>query len=91
MNLEFIKEGTKWVAEFEATGEFNLHLEKEEGEVNVFQTTVLGGKPDVTPSLHLGYKDKVMDSDVTALVWPKYIRVEAFTEDAPTAVVTFKS
>jgi len=28
MNLEFIKEGNIWVAEFEVTSDFNLHIER---------------------------------------------------------------
>lgn len=42
MNIQFKKEGVLWIAEFEATSDFNLHLEREgTGSLRVMQRTTL--------------------------------------------------
>lgn len=45
MELSFQKQGNLWVAEFEVTGDFNLHLERiSKGSIAVSQrSTVSGG------------------------------------------------
>lgn len=90
MELNFANDGTKWVAEFEATGDFNLHIEKGEGLLSVSQTTISGVGYDAVQALAMGNMDNVMDKDCIGIVYPKYMRVVAFTESAPTGVVTFK-
>lgn len=88
MELTFAKEGNKWVAEVEVTDDFNLHIEKGAGALSVSQTSVAGGKYDNVPSLYMSIDDATMDRDVTALIYPKYLRIEARTEEAPYAVVS---
>lgn len=88
MELTFNKEDRAWIAEFEVTADFNLHIEKGWGTLHVMQTTVPGGRYDNVKSLHIGVEDGVMDADVTALVYPKYMRIVAYTENAPLAVVS---
>lgn len=88
MDLVFEKEGNKFVARFKAEGNFNLHLEKERGTVNVYQTTVEGANEDNVEGMAIAPYHKYFDSDFPALVYPKWIKVVA--EEMPTmAVVTF--
>lgn len=88
MELTFLLDGNKWVTEFEANADFNLHIEKGAGSLSVSQTSVPGGKYDNVPSLRMSPDDATLDKDVTALLYPKTIRIDAYTKDAPYAVVS---
>lgn len=88
MELTFLKDGNKWVAEVEVNADFNLHIEKGAGSLSVAQTSVPGGKYDNVPSLRMSPEDSALDKDVTALLYPKTIRIEAYTKEAPYAVVS---
>ena len=88
MELTFLKDGNKWVAEVEVNADFNLHIEKGSGSLSVSQTSVPGGKYDNVPSLRMSPEDSALDKDVTALLYPKTIRIEAYTKDAPYAVIS---
>lgn len=88
MELTFLLDGNKWVTEFEANADFNLHIEKGAGSLSVLQTSVPGGKYDNVPSLRMSPEDSTLDKDVTALLYPKTIRIDAYTKDAPYAVVS---
>lgn len=88
MELTFLLDGNKWVTEFEANADFNLHIEKGAGSLSVSQTSVPGGKYDNVPSLRMSPEDSALDKDVTALIYPKTIRIDAYTKDAPYAVVS---
>ena len=88
MKLTFLKDGNKWVAEVEVNADFNLHIEKGAGSLSVAQTSVPGGKYDNVPSLRMSPEDSALDKDVTALLYPKTIRIEAYTKEAPYAVVS---
>lgn len=91
MELTFLLDGNKWVTEFEANADFNLHIEKGAGSLSVSQTSVPGGKYDNVPSLRMSPEDSALDKDVTALIYPKTIRIDAYTKDAPYAVVSSES
>ena len=88
MELTFIKDVNKWVAEVEVNSDFNLHIEKGAGSLSVLQTSVPGGKYDNVPSLRMSPEDSTLDKDVTALLYPKTLRIEAYTKEAPYAVVS---
>ena len=88
MELTFLNDGDKWVTEVEVNSDFNLHIEKGEGSLSVLQTSVPGGKPDKVLSLQMSPEDSVLDYDVTALLYPKTISIEAYTKDAPYAVIS---
>lgn len=88
MELTFLKDGNKWVTEFEANADFNLHIEKGAGSLSVSQTSVPGGKYDNVPSLRMSPEDSALDKDVTALIYPKTLRIDAYTKEAPYAVVS---
>lgn len=78
MELSFIKEGNKWVAEFEATSDFNLHIEREKvAYINIMQRGSSNGEYDLAKSFSA---DKIFDYDFGALVYPKYIKVVSGSE-----------
>ena len=88
MDLNFTKQGNLYVADFTATSDFNIHIEKEEGYIHILQSTVEGGEYDYIKGLNISHLDPVIDMDFTAAVYPKYIRVKSRV--MPTkAVVTF--
>lgn len=90
MELNFTEKNNRWVAEFEATADFNLHIEGVvEGNISIFQRGTSSGEYAYVkegtpyPSLNATY-----DYDFTAIVYPKYMKVSCETQ--PTmAVVTF--
>jgi hypothetical protein len=92
MDLVFNLSNEMWVAEFEATADFNIHLEREvEGMFKVYQKT--SGNDfaliDDLGDVYTQYKD-VIDYDFAGVIFPKMIRVVSASE--PTmAVVTFKA
>ena len=89
MELKFENQGTSWVAEFEVTGDFNLHVERVSGgRFLVYQKSVSDGEYDIVDGVgRLDHKD-VIDLDFTALVYPKFIKVVSEAE-VTRATVTF--
>lgn len=86
MDLTFTNNGEAFVAEFEATGDFNLHIEKPDGWIVIYQRTAGNGWDRIRGIRDLEY-NRVIDYDFTALVYPKSIKIECEVE--PTlAVVT---
>lgn len=80
MELIFEKEHGMYVAEFQATGDFNIHLERNDrGLLNILQSTVADGKYDSISS-HNVIQDRVFDCDFTAAIYPKYIKIISNTE-----------
>ena len=82
MELIFTKQADRWVAEFIANNDFNLHIEGVvEGNVSVFQRGSESGNyafvKEGTP--HPSYAN-VYDYDFAALVYPKFIKVSCATE-----------
>jgi hypothetical protein len=90
MEINFQKVGDIFVSEFEVTADFNLHLEGVvEGNVKVYQRgTPSGGYAYVRTATPYPSFSKVYDFDLSALVYPKYIKVEC-PEQPSKAVVTF--
>lgn len=81
MELNFSKEDNVWVAEFEATDDFNLHLERvDDGLIKVMQRTPAEGEY-VDSFITSGDNQlKNFDCDFTALVYSKYIKVISGSE-----------
>ena len=88
MDLNFSNDNGIWVAEFEATGDFNLHIERDtEGRLDIYQKTA-GSKYELVYETGYLYNRLVYDFDFTALVYPKMIMIK--TKVRPqVAVVTF--
>ena len=91
MELSFVKEGRRYFAEFKATSDFNLHIEKTgSGFLYVQQKTVENAEYDSIRGATFAQSDVVIDIDFTALVYPKWIKI--VTEVEPTlAVVTYNA
>lgn len=89
MEINFNEVGGNFVSEFEATGDFNLHIEGVlEGNVSVYQRgTSSGSYAYVKGSTPYPSAGNVYDYDFSALVYPKYIKVVCATEPSM-AVVT---
>ena len=80
MEITFEKVGNKYIAEFEATNDFNLHIERaEQGTLEVYQRGTSEGEYDFAWSAGVGAR-KVIDYDFCALVYPKYIKVVSGSE-----------
>lgn len=95
MELNFIQskvifgKKTGYEAEFEATADFNIHIERKAGgRFLVYQKSVADGQYDIVDTIgRLDHKD-VIDLDMTALVYPKYIKIVSESE-VTMGVVTF--
>lgn len=89
MELTFTKTDGKWVAEFEATADFNLHIERDEiKDLRLYQKGALNGNYEYVREQGYNAIRKTFDSDFSALVYPKWIKI--VSEVQPTmAVVTF--
>lgn len=88
MELQFTQTGKGfYVAEFEATADFNLHVERKAiGQVLMYQSTGTGDYALVEGVKQLEGKT-VFDYDFTALIYPKRIKIVSMSE--PTyAVIT---
>lgn len=78
MELVFVEviEGKEWEAEFEATSDFNLHLERENGSyLVVSQRGTPTGEYAAAFAKGMYEGQRVIDYDFGALVYPKYIKV----------------
>jgi hypothetical protein len=89
MELTFTKEGRNYIAEFVATTDFNLHLERnEKGVLFVQQRTSEKGQYDSIRGGDFAPQDKVVDCDFAGVIYPKYIKVVSDVQPS-LAVVTF--
>lgn len=92
MDITFNKVGELWEAEFEATADFNIHLERNKGGVFKVYLKTAGSEYALVEELDKMYTQYkgVVDYDFTGAIFPKMIKVVSATE--PTlAVVTFAS
>ena len=89
MELKFNKNGDAWVAEFEATDKFNLHMEGLLlGSFSILQRTAGGKYTHVRDIPTYPRFDKVFDYDFNALVYPKFIKIVSETEPTYAEVVS---
>lgn len=81
MELNFIKENNNYVAEFEATADFNLHIKRDEpGILALYQrTTTQGEYAEIEGTREYRYKE-VYDCDFISAIYPKYIKVVSSAE-----------
>ena len=75
MELNFIKNDKQdWEAEFEATGDFNLHLERDQkGTITILQKQ--NEEDQYAFSSEFPNYYKIFNYDFAALLYPKYIKV----------------
>ena len=89
MEIKFTKQGNVWVSEFEATGDFNLHLEGvDTRSIKISQSGTPEGKYDTVRDIDTYGFDKVFDFDFSALVYPKWIKVECATQPTKASVIS---
>lgn len=89
MELKFNKNGDAWVAEFEATDKFNLHMEGLLlGSFSILQRTAGGNYTHVRDIPTYPRFDKVFDYDFNALVYPKFIKIVSEVEPTYAEVVS---
>lgn len=91
MELNFIKENNNYVAEFEATADFNLHIERDEpGILALYQRTTTSGEyAEIKGTREYRYKE-VYDCDFVGAIYPKYIKVVS-SADVINAELTLKA
>lgn len=81
MEIQFEKKGSVWVAEFQVTSDFNLHLERDGiGLLKVMQRTTPDGSYDHIKGGLFTFNDRVLDVDFTAVIYPKWIQVTSISE-----------
>ena len=93
MTLTFTQENGLYVAEFEATAPFSIHLERPRGGfINMLQRSVDSGTFVAVKNFNPNYNaTQVIDADCgQGAVYPKWIRIESAVEPS-VAEVTFES
>ena len=78
MNVEFTKTGEVYRGEFTVTSDFNIYIEKETaGDCVLYVKGVVDGQyaSAVLPSNYLF--NKIIDFDLSALVYPKYVLIQS--------------
>lgn len=82
MELQFQKVNeNEWVAEFQATADFNLHIERvSSGSITVAQRGTESGEYDTAWAKGVYEGQRVIDYDFGALVYPKWIKVTSSSE-----------
>lgn len=93
MTLTFTQENGLYVAEFEATAPFSIHLERPRGGfINMLQRSVDSGTFVAVKNFNPNYNaTQVIDADCgQGAVYPKWIRLESAVEPS-VAEVTFES
>ena len=87
MEIQFTNIDNLWVAEFEVTSDFNLHIERDtDGRLDIYQRTAGAEYENI---YDIGYLNKrtVYDNDFQALIYPKWIKVKSAVKPI-VAVVT---
>lgn len=87
--MEFVKKNGMYEAEFEATADFNLHIERKAGgRFLIYQKSVADGQYAIVDSVARQDYQDVIDLDMAALIYPKYIKVASVSE-VTMGVVTY--
>ena len=89
MELKFEQVNNLYVAEFEVTSDFNLHIErKKTGYITIKQRTTPYGEYDSVDGANIARTDMVIDLTLWDLVYPKWIKVVSEAE-VTMGIVTF--
>lgn len=89
MELQFTKDAHgMWVSEFEVNSDFNLHIERTKGGIiSLYQRTTGGGWDHVDAFEYVRHQASI-DFDCTALVYPKWCKIESEVEPSYAAITT---
>lgn len=87
--LTFNQVGDKYVAEFEATSDFAIHIERNEsGFLYMEQRSTSTGEYAATAEASFNYEARVIDTVIRGVIIPMHIRIKS--KVMPTmAVVTY--
>ena len=81
MEVSFVKEGTKYVGTFNATGDFNLHIEKNSKSfLYILQRTSSKGQYASLREASFSNAEEIIEFDYSASVYPKSIKIECSAE-----------
>lgn len=92
MELNFTKYGKNFVSEFEASAEFNLHIERSKsGDIRMYQRTTPSGGFALVEGFQLSSKwQEVIDTDtIGGMVYPKTIRIVSEVEPTYAEVTSY--
>lgn len=89
MELQFTKDAHgMWVSEFEVNSDFNLHIERTKGGIiSLYQRTTGGGWDHVDAFEYVRHQASI-DFDCSALVYPKWCKIESEVEPSYAAITT---
>jgi hypothetical protein len=88
MELNFTKIDNLWVAEFSVSGEFNLHLERNEGgQLNISQRTA-GSNYEHIEDAHQLDSRLIFDADFQGLIYPKWIKIKSAVKPLIATITT---
>lgn len=77
-----------WVSEFEVNSDFNLHIERTKGGIiSLYQRTTGGGWDHVDAFEYVRHQASI-DFDCSALVYPKWCKIESEVEPSYAAITT---
>lgn len=93
MELTFIKSNAlgktnAWECEFEATADFNLHIERPKGGMIYFYQRTAGASYSIVDNVPRQVGKDAIDLDFAGVIFPKSIKVISETEPS-LALVTF--
>lgn len=89
MELNFNKKGNEYIAEFKVTGDFSLHVERDEaGRFDIYQRTTQDGEYASIENLKYQYGKKIIDYDFIGYVYPKNIKIISRSKPTYAAVVS---
>lgn len=80
MELIFFKVGEEYVAEFMTTANINIHIEKNNAAIKMFQKTLLDAKYSHISEFDRWCYNSVIDVDICGAIYPKYIRIVCTVE-----------
>lgn len=88
MELVFNQAEKMWVAEFEASADFNLHIERSSGGNILLYQRTQGGGWDIVDDFSAVRWQGVIDYDCTALIYPKYLKIVSESRPDYAAVIS---
>ena len=75
MELSFFLVGEEYVAEFMTTADINVHIEKNNAAIQMFQKTKTNAQYSHVREFDVYCYNSVIDVDICGAIYPKYIRI----------------
>ena len=77
MELQFQKINNMYVAEFKATSDFALHIEKQGGSLSAYVSSIEGGRYDFINDFSKHTYGDCVDYDFISVIYPKWIKIKS--------------